>query len=373
MAKISFHDMLGVGDKASPDEIHAAFERACSALSAYSDTDERRNRLVFLQHARDSLLKSREPESNACGNQQVQNLAVPASGRGWQSWQMGIAGLVAGYLLAWWFARPPVTLVMPTSSTASIRELPQVPSESNDRPRTPQNVDVQMVDVAAPRMDPHPALSTASLNKSDVRFSRLREMAASKATMFDIREEAYRIANTGGVRLLDIQFDADGRRAASVAWALPTLEGNSRYCSIRVARSHGQERLRAGESITELESTLYKAVLAHELSHCVDWHETGFKGWTAYAKGLKLRPGLTPADMAGRWREEFADLYAIYLLRLSYGEGVAKDASQILAFERRHSGDPAYKHSWIPMERGNPLGISSSADAHAIISRYWMQ
>ncbi len=358
MAKISFYELLGISDKATPEEIQTAFEQACTVLEGQSDSEERRNRLVFLKHARDNLLDGRKRALHDRDNRQFVSPPVLASksGSGW--WLAGIAGVVAGYMLAWWMDKP---IAAPVSSAAMSSDLGK------------GALVAQAVNTAVPSIEPHPTASMNSRNKADARPARLRELASSNVTMFDIKDEAYRIANMGGVRLLDIQFDADAKRATNVAWAMPTLERKERYCSIRIARAYGQDRLLSGEQVTAYESTRYKAILAHELSHCVDWYETGSMGWRTYGSGILQPRDLAPTDAPSRWKEEFADLYAIHLLKLAYGDDVAMDAAQIIAFERKGNNHPSYRHSWIPLERGNPLGINDPADANAIIVKYWTQ
>lgn len=58
--KQSLYELLGLTDKASPEDIRGAFEASRRALEAEPDGEERRNRLTFLQHARDVLGDSRQ-------------------------------------------------------------------------------------------------------------------------------------------------------------------------------------------------------------------------------------------------------------------------------------------------------------------------
>lgn len=58
--KQSLYELLGLTDKASPEDIRGAFEASRQALAAEPDGEERRNRLTFLQHARDVLSDSRQ-------------------------------------------------------------------------------------------------------------------------------------------------------------------------------------------------------------------------------------------------------------------------------------------------------------------------
>lgn len=53
--KQSLYELLGLTDKASPQDIRDAFETRRRELEAEPDGEERRNRLSFLQHARDVL------------------------------------------------------------------------------------------------------------------------------------------------------------------------------------------------------------------------------------------------------------------------------------------------------------------------------
>lgn len=370
MAKASFHELLGISDKASPEEIQAAFERARTALGEHSDSEECRNRLVFLQHARDSLLDGRKRALRDRDNKRYPSPSVPASRSSVGWYLVCVVAVMSGYALAWWTAKP---VAAPVSSAVAAHSEPQALSATSVPLSKLDDTTGRVANATGPSIEPRPAASANPQNRTNAALARLRELSLRSDTMFDMKAEIYRIANIGGVRLQDIQFDGDEKKSASVAWAMPTLDRKERYCSIRVARAYGQDRLLSGAPVTAFESTRYKAILAHELSHCLDWYETGYLGWRIYGSGISRPLDLSPADVSGRWGEEFADLYAIHLLNLAYGQEVAKDAAQILALERRRSSHPSYKHSWVPMERGNPLSINSPADAHTIIARYWMQ
>lgn len=58
--KQSLYELLGLTDKASPQDIRDAFETRRRELEADPDGEERRNRLSFLQHARDVLSDPRQ-------------------------------------------------------------------------------------------------------------------------------------------------------------------------------------------------------------------------------------------------------------------------------------------------------------------------
>ncbi len=69
------YELLGLSDKARPEEIRDAYEACRLALEAETDGEERRNRLAFLQHARDLLL---DPRKRALHDHQSRHSAVPA-------------------------------------------------------------------------------------------------------------------------------------------------------------------------------------------------------------------------------------------------------------------------------------------------------
>ncbi|MDK9702798.1 MAG: trypsin-like peptidase domain-containing protein [Sulfuritalea sp.] len=58
--KQSLYELLGLGDKASPADIQQAFETRRQALELAPEGEDRRNRLTFLQHARDVLSDPRQ-------------------------------------------------------------------------------------------------------------------------------------------------------------------------------------------------------------------------------------------------------------------------------------------------------------------------
>ncbi|MBK9522609.1 MAG: trypsin-like peptidase domain-containing protein [Rhodocyclaceae bacterium] len=59
MARQSLYELLGLTDKASPDDIRQAFVVVSAALAVEPDGEDKRNRLTFLIHARDTLLDPR--------------------------------------------------------------------------------------------------------------------------------------------------------------------------------------------------------------------------------------------------------------------------------------------------------------------------
>ena len=58
--KQSLYELLGLTDKASPEDIQGAFESQRQALEQDPNAEDRRNRLTFLQHARDVLSDPRQ-------------------------------------------------------------------------------------------------------------------------------------------------------------------------------------------------------------------------------------------------------------------------------------------------------------------------
>lgn len=56
----SLYELLGLTSKASPEDIQGAFEARRQALEREPESEERRNRLTFLQHARDVLNDRRQ-------------------------------------------------------------------------------------------------------------------------------------------------------------------------------------------------------------------------------------------------------------------------------------------------------------------------
>lgn len=234
---------------------------------------------------------------------------------------------------------------------------------------------LQQIDVAnkAPDSDAVVAVETNIRRTPDQAAPRLSELSNRVVGMIDVKEEVRRIARMGGVRLKDLQIDGSEYSISRVAWVVATTENNQRYCSIRISRSYAEKWLTPSAPVTAFDSLRQRVILAHELAHCVDWYATGYMGWLTYGREVSLPRGLVPADVPLRWREEFADLYAIRLLKLTYGEEVAKDGAQLIAQERRHISHAHYSHSWVPVERGDPLSIANPVDAHMIIVKYWSQ
>jgi len=149
MAKISFYELLGISDKATPEDIQAAFERACTALDRHPDPEERRNRLVFLQHARDNLLDGRRRALHDRDNQQLLNAPVLASksGSGWML--VGIAGVIVGSVLTWRIAKP---VAAPVAPAVTAQSAPQRPSQTRaDLPK------LEDIAVLMPEKDSPPA------------------------------------------------------------------------------------------------------------------------------------------------------------------------------------------------------------------------
>jgi hypothetical protein len=147
MAKTSFYDLLGISDKATVEEIQVAFEHARAALEGEPDAEERRNRLAFLQHARDSLLDRRKRAFHDHANRQALNASVQSPKRrsGW--WLAGIAGVVAGYVLAWWIAKP---VVVPVAIPVAAHPAPQTLVAASAPLPALDELDVRFPERAAP-------------------------------------------------------------------------------------------------------------------------------------------------------------------------------------------------------------------------------
>ena len=58
--KQSLYELLGLSDKASPEDIHNAHEALRRTLDAQPDSEEKHNRIAILQDARDVLLDRRQ-------------------------------------------------------------------------------------------------------------------------------------------------------------------------------------------------------------------------------------------------------------------------------------------------------------------------
>jgi hypothetical protein len=153
MAKISFYELLGISDKATPEDIQAAFERACTALDGHPDPEERCNHLVFLQHARDNLLDGRRRALHDRDNQQLLNAPVLASksGSGWML--VGIAGVIVGSVLTWRIIKP---VAAPVSPTVAAQSAPQKPSQTRaDLPKL-EDIAALMPERNSPPAPPEP-------------------------------------------------------------------------------------------------------------------------------------------------------------------------------------------------------------------------
>lgn len=103
----SLYDLIGLGNKASPEDIQRACEAARRALDAAPDSEEKHNRRAFLQHAQQVLSDRRqrvEYDRRRRDKRRAADLVAPAPRRAWPAllllFVLGVA------FLAW---RHPVT------------------------------------------------------------------------------------------------------------------------------------------------------------------------------------------------------------------------------------------------------------------------
>lgn len=100
--KQSLYELLGLTDKASPEDIRDAFESRRRALEREPEGEERRNRLNFLQHARDVLGDPRQRAlyDRSRRDQQAAARQPPKPAR--SSWPILLAILLAGAAYPAW-------------------------------------------------------------------------------------------------------------------------------------------------------------------------------------------------------------------------------------------------------------------------------
>lgn len=116
------YELLGLTDKARPEEIRQAYEARRLALEAEPDGEERRNRLAFLQHARDLLLDSRK---RALHDHQSRRAAVATAPSRSLMVPMGIAFvLVAAAYPVWRLLTPKPIVATPAIATPVARTAP---------------------------------------------------------------------------------------------------------------------------------------------------------------------------------------------------------------------------------------------------------
>lgn len=266
---------------------------------------------------------------------------------------------------------------------AGIAILILIDQQTSPKPNTNTSPDPMANQTASrpPRVSPlkHTPVKSISYSPYDG-YTRLRELERQPDRVFDLREETYKLANLAGISLADIQFQegdhsttsADGVAVHAAAFAQPSFSRGQRFCSIRVIRPSGDQAYAPGAPTNALRNLRRRVTLAHELGHCVDWYQTGLKGWSTYAQDL-LPPtdGIALPDQQARWKEEFADLYATKIIAQAYGREVASDAVQLLVFDRQKTDAVWYRHSWIPLKMGNALEIATPQDAHRLIASHW--
>lgn len=203
----------------------------------------------------------------------------------------------------------------------------------------------------------------------------VRKLVTSADVMFDMQEETYRIANANKIPLEDVFFDGnevranvgDGSSFAAAAFAMTGMRGERRVCAIRVIRPSSDASYSPGAKASRWVTVNRRTTLAHELAHCVDWQSGG----PDRPANLPRPPdNISAADQDRRWREEFADVHAMVLLKNAYGEDSAREAAAVRAFVRLDA--PIwYSHARVPLSSPEVLRQSTPEETRAIVVRYW--
>lgn len=203
----------------------------------------------------------------------------------------------------------------------------------------------------------------------------VRKLVMAPDTMFDMQEETYRIANASKIHLEDVFFDGnevranvgDGSSFAAAAFAMTGLRGERRVCAIRVIRPSSDSSYSPGAKTSRWVTVNRRTTLAHELAHCVDWQS----GSTERPANLPRPPdNISGPDQDRRWREEFADVHAMTLLKNAYGEDLAREAATVRAFVRLDA--PIwYSHARVPLSSPDIWHSGSPDETRAIVGRYW--
>lgn len=175
--------------------------------------------------------------------------------------------------------------------------------------------------------------------------ARLQVLMQTGERVFDLKEETYLMTNSTGIPLADIQFNDqdkpetqlfDSTKVNAAAFALLRFNNGRRVCSVRVIRPTSDEHYSPRSLTTAFQNIARRATIAHELAHCADWYETGLSGWSMYRQQIAPpADGLAVPDQPKRSSVEFADIYAIRILRQTYGDTLAQDAVEYKIHARR--------------------------------------
>ncbi|MDP2826208.1 MAG: trypsin-like peptidase domain-containing protein [Sulfuritalea sp.] len=151
--KQSHYEILGLTDKASPEDIQNAFEVSRRALESEPDGEEKRNRIVILQHARD-LLNDRRHRAGYDRRRRDERRVLQAKAP--EPWRMlwpalGLLILVAAYP-AWRLIAP----AKPATDATDARAAPV-----NARPATPKAPQASVSEDIAVLLPPAPSADAA--------------------------------------------------------------------------------------------------------------------------------------------------------------------------------------------------------------------
>lgn len=198
MTKISFYELLGVSDKAAPEEIQTAFERACSALDAHPDPEERRNRLVFLQHARDNLLDCRRRALHDRDRRQHLTKPPVQAAKNGVGWMLAVVvAVVAGGLLGWRLDKPDAALVSPIAVAQSARQTPVMASAPLPKLEDNSILPESPVPIAQPR--PVVPVQTSPPATTTAEPSPIRVIVRGNPLMDKIIRSTYAIVGTQSI------------------------------------------------------------------------------------------------------------------------------------------------------------------------------
>lgn len=259
----------------------------------------------------------------------------------------------------------------------------QAPTEGSPAPPSLENsgpeLSVERQSPAGP--SPQPVIAKRAAPAPNTVDPEMLQLHATADTVFDMRDEVYRIANLNGITLASIQFHGsepglpggDGTGASAVAFAQPSLQNGQRVCDVRVIRPTGDLAYQPGQPTTQLVNLIRRTTIAHELAHCVDWYNGGV-GLVRHGPNLPpSRDALAAADVVRRWREEFADLHAMILLKRALGEDTARLALKARALDRKSHPMLWYRHAYVPLSSGEALATETVEDTERLIAKYWGQ
>ena len=102
--KQSLYELLGLTDKASPEDIHNAYEALRQTLDGQSDSEEKHNRIAILQDARDVLLDrrrradyDRRQRDRRTGDRRKPLVSAPPARRRTMPWLAALLMAAAAY------------------------------------------------------------------------------------------------------------------------------------------------------------------------------------------------------------------------------------------------------------------------------------